>query len=72
MMTATVSKLNKRKHHQWAIEVEPILFRQGLGEFVSGEMGVPRPPIIPSTSGETPTTPKVHHDPRDSDYHVEP
>jgi len=35
-------------------------------------MSVPRPPIIPSTSGETPTTPKDAHDPRDYDYNFEP
>ena len=72
MMTGTVSKLNERNYRQWAIEAETVLFRQGLWKFVTGEMRVPRPPIIPSTSGETPTTPKVAHDPRDSDYNFEP
>jgi len=72
MMNATVSKLNERNYRQWAIEAETVLFRQGLWKFVTGEMHVPRPPIIPSTSGETPTTPKVAHDPRASDYNFEP
>jgi len=71
-MTATVSKLNERNYRQWAIEVETVLFRQGLWKFATGEMRVPRPPIIPLTSGETATTPKVAHDPRDSDYNFEP
>jgi len=71
-MTATVSKLNERNYPQWAIEAETVLFRQGRWKFVTGEMRVPRPPIIPSTSGETATTPKVAHDPRDSDYNFEP
>jgi len=72
MMTATVSKLNERNYRQWAIEVETVLFWQGLWKFVTGEMRVPRPPIIPSTSGETPTTTKEAHAPRDSDYNFEP
>jgi len=72
MMTASGSKLNERNYRQWAIEAETVLFRQGLWKFVTGEMRVPRPPIIPSTSGETPTTPKVAHDPRDSEYNFEP
>jgi len=71
MMTATVGKLNERNYRQWAIEAETVLFRQGLWKFVTGEVRVPRPPIIPSTSGETPTTPKAAHDPRDSDYNFE-
>jgi len=70
-MTATVSKLNERNDCQRAIQAETVLFRQGLWKVVTGKMRVPRPPIIPSTSGETPTTPKVAHDPRDSDYNVE-
>jgi hypothetical protein len=72
MMTATVSKLNDRNYRQWAIEGETVLFRQGLWKCATGEMHVPRPPITPSTSGETATTPKVAHDPRDSDYNLEP
>jgi len=72
MMTTTVSKLNKRNYGQWAIEAETVLFWQGLWKFVTGEMRVPRPPIVPSTSGETPTTPKIALDPRDSDYNFEP
>jgi hypothetical protein len=72
MTTATFSKLNERNYRQWAIEAETVLFRQGLWKFVTGEMRFPRPPIIPSTSGETPTTPKVSHDPQDSDNNFEP
>jgi hypothetical protein len=71
-MTATVSKLNEWNYHQWAIAVENVLFQVRLWKFVTREMYVPRPPIVPSTSGETPTTPKVAHDPRDSDYNFEP
>jgi len=71
-MTATVIKLNERIYRQWAIEAETVLFWQGLWKFVTGEMSVLRPLIIPSTSGDTPTTPKDAHDPRGSDYHFEP
>jgi hypothetical protein len=72
MMTTTVSKLNKRNYHQWAIEVESVLFRQGLWKFVTGAMRVPRPPIVPSTPGETPTTAKIVQGPRDSEHNFEP
>ena len=71
-MTATGSKLNERNYRKWAIEAEPVLFRQGLWKLVSGEMPVPKSPIIPSTAGESPTTPKVAHNPRDSDSTFEP
>jgi len=72
MMTTTVSKLNERNYRQWAIEAETVLFRQGLWKIVTGEMRAPRPPFEPSTSGETPTTPKIAPDPRDFDYNFEP
>jgi hypothetical protein len=71
MMTATVSKLNKRKYCEWAIEVETVLFRQVVGKFLPGEMRVPRPPITSLTSGETRITPKAAHDPCDSDYNFQ-
>jgi len=72
MMTAAASKLNQRNCRQWAIKAETVLFRQGLWKFVTGGMRVPSSLIIPSTSGETPTTPKLPHDPRDCDYNIEP
>jgi hypothetical protein len=71
-MKPTVSKLNELNYRQWAIEVETVLFRQGLWKVVTGEMHVPSPPVTPSTPGETPTTPKVAHDPRVADYYFEP
>jgi len=67
-----VSKLNERNYRQWAIEAETVLFRQGLWKFTTGEMRVLRLPIVLSTTGETPTTPNVAEDPRDSDYNFEP
>jgi len=72
MMTATVSKLNERNYRLWAIEAETVQFRQGHWKFVTCVMRVPRPPIIPLISGETPTTPKAADEPRDSDYNFEP
>jgi len=67
-MTATVSILNDRSYRQWAIEPETVLFQQGFWKFVTDEMRVARPPVILLTPGETPTTPKVAHDPRDCEY----
>jgi hypothetical protein len=72
MLTTMVSKLNERNYHQWAIEAETVLFRQGRWKFITGDMSVLRTPIVPSTTGETPTTPNVAQDPRDSDYNFEP
>jgi len=71
-MTAAVSKHNERNYRQWAIEVETVQFRHGLWKFVTGEIRVLRPPIIPSTSGEYPMAPNLAHVPRDSDYNLEP
>jgi len=67
-----VSNLNEWNYRQWAIEAEIVVLQQGLWKFVTNELYVLRPPIVPSTSGETPTTPKVAHDPQDSDYNFEP
>jgi len=48
------------------MQAETILLRLGLLVVVAHEMRVPRPRIIPSTSGETLTTPKVAPEPRNS------
>jgi len=72
MITDTVSKPNELNYRQWAIEEEIVLFRQDLWKFVIGEMRVPRPPIVTSTSGETPTTRKITPDPRDCLYNLQP
>jgi hypothetical protein len=71
-MDISATMLNERNYRQWALEMENVLFRQGFWKFVTGEMRVPRPPIVPSTSSAASTTPKVARDPRDSDYNFEP
>ncbi|KAF8534641.1 hypothetical protein BDD12DRAFT_913276 [Trichophaea hybrida] len=70
--TTTATILNERNYRQWALEMESILFRQGYWKFVTGEMRVPRPQIVPSTSSDASTTLKVARDPRDPNSNFEP
>jgi len=68
-MSTTATKPNESNYRQWAIEAKALLRAQGLWKYVSGEMRVPRPPIVASTSdaSSTTTTPAAH-DPRDTNY----
>jgi len=65
-MSTTATKLNERNYRQWAIEAKALLRAQGLWKYVSGEMCVPRPPIV-ATSDASATTPTAR-DPRDTNY----
>jgi len=65
-MSTTATKLNERNYRQWAIEAKALLRAQGLWKYVSGEMRVPRPPIV-ATSDASATTPAAR-DPRDTGY----
>jgi hypothetical protein len=67
-MSTTATKLNERNYRQWAIEAKPLLRAQGIWKYVSGEMRVPRPPIVASTSDASPTTTPAARDPRDPNY----
>jgi len=67
-MSTTATKLNERNYRQWAIEAKALLRAQGLWKYVSGEMRVPRPPIVASTSDASSTTTPAARDPRDTDY----
>jgi len=65
-MSTMATKLNEpRNYQQWAMEAKAILRAQGLWKYVSGEMRVPRPPIVAtSVASTTPTA----RDPRDTGY----
>jgi hypothetical protein len=65
-MSTTAAKLNERNSRQWAIEANALLRAQGLWKYVSGEIHVPRPPIV-ATSDASATTPTAC-DSRDTDY----
>lgn len=69
--STTATKLNERNYRQWAIEGEALLRRQGLLIYITGEMRVPRPPIVPS-SGTASTTPAAPRDPGDQSYDFQP
>jgi len=58
-MSTTATKLNERNYRELAIEAKALLRAQGLWNYVSGEMRVPRPPIVP-TSDASATTPAAH------------
>jgi hypothetical protein len=66
-MSTTATKLNERNYRQWAIEAKALLRAQGLWKYVSGEMHVPRPPIVATSDASSATTPAAR-DPRDTDY----
>jgi len=64
-MSTMATKLNEHNYQQWAIEANALLRAQGLLKYVSGEMRVPRRPIVAtSDSSTTPTA----RDRRDTDY----
>jgi len=80
-MATSTSKLNKRNYREWAVEAENVLFGQGLWKFVTREMIVPRPLIMPvsaavaaatidNSSTSTSTTPArpIARDLHDADY----
>jgi hypothetical protein len=64
-MSTTARKLNERNYRKWAIEAKALLRAQGLWQYISGEMGVPRPPIAATSDASTTST---AHDPRDTGY----
>jgi hypothetical protein len=66
-MSTTATKLNERNYRQWAIEAKALLRAQGLWKYVSGEMRVPRPPIVATSDASSATT-ATARDPRDTDY----
>jgi hypothetical protein len=65
-MSTTATKLNERNYRQWAIEAKALLRAQGLWKYISGEMRVPRPPIVATSDSSAPTP--TARDPRDTDY----
>jgi len=66
-MSTTATKLNERNYRQWAIEAKALLRAQGLWKYVSGQMRVPRPPIVATGDTSSGTTPTAR-DPRDTAY----
>ena len=66
-MSTMATKLNERNCRQWAIQEKALLLAQGLWKYVSGEMRVPRPPIVASTSDAYSTTTPAARDPQDTD-----
>jgi len=64
-MSTTVTKLIERNYSQWAIEAKALLHAEGLWKYVSGEMRVPRPPMVATSNAST--TPAAC-DPRDTRY----
>jgi hypothetical protein len=70
-MLTTAKKLNERNYRQWAIEAEALLRAQGLWKYVSGEMRIPRPPIVATSDASSATTP-TGCEPRDTDYNFFP
>jgi len=64
-MSTTSTTLNERNSGQWAIEAKALLHGQGLWKYISGEMRVPRAPIV--ATSDTSTTPTAR-DPRDTGY----
>jgi len=65
-MSTTATQLNEHNYRQSAIEVKALLRAQGFWRYESGEMRVPRPPIV-ATSDASATTPAAR-DRRDTDY----
>jgi len=68
-MSTTATKLNERNYRQWAIEAKALLRAQGLWNYVSGEMRVPRPRIVATSDAWTTPTAR---DPRYIDYNFLP
>jgi len=66
-MSTTATKLNERNYRQWATETKSLLHVQDLWKYVSGEMRVPRPPIVATSDASSATTPTAC-DLRDADY----
>jgi len=64
-MSTTATQLTERNYRQWAIEAKALLRAQGLWKNVSGEMRVPRPPIVATSDASTTPTAR---DPRDTGY----
>jgi len=64
-MSTTATKPNKCNYRQWAIEAKALLSAQGRWKYISGEIRVPRPPIV--LTSDTSTTPTAR-DPRDIYY----
>jgi hypothetical protein len=56
-MSTTATKLNEHNYRKWAIEAKALLRAQGLWKYVSGEMRVPRPPIVATSDASSATTP---------------
>jgi len=67
-MSTTAKKHNERNYRQWAIEAKALLRTQGLWKYICGEMRVPRPLIVASTSDTSSTTTPAAHDTRDTKY----
>jgi len=66
-MSTMATKQNERNYRQWDIEAKAQLPAQGLWKYVSGEMGVPRPPIVATCDASSGTT-SAASDHRDTDY----
>jgi hypothetical protein len=61
-MSTTATQLNELNYRQWAIEAKSLLRAQGLWKYVSGEMRVPRPPIVATSDASTTPTACDHQD----------
>ncbi|KAF8241845.1 hypothetical protein K440DRAFT_641129 [Wilcoxina mikolae CBS 423.85] len=79
-MSSDPVRLNEWNYRQWAVEVEVSLAANGYWKYVTGEMRVPRPPIVPASTSasisESASTlePRkiVRRNPRDLDHDLEP
>jgi len=66
-MSTTATYLNECNYRQWAIEAKAVLRAQGLSKCISGELGVPRPPIVATCDAYSDTSPAAC-DTRNLDY----
>ncbi|KAF8252000.1 hypothetical protein K440DRAFT_636185 [Wilcoxina mikolae CBS 423.85] len=75
-MSSDSVRLNEQNYRQWAIEAEAPLATNGLWNYVTGEMRVPIPPIVPASTSALASTSEprkiVRRDPCDLDYDFEP
>jgi hypothetical protein len=69
-MSPMATKLNKRNYRQWDTEAEAQLRVPDLGKYISGEMHIPRPPIVASTRDTFPTTTPAACGPWDTNHDI--
>ena len=61
-MLTMPTKLNECNYRQCAITAKALLYAQGLWKYISGEMGVPRPPNVTISGAWTTPTACDHQD----------